>query len=187
MSKGKTKEFWWTKEKVLQMNDVRVAENLSLKEVGQKYGITHQRVQQLFKKFDISVRHRRKSQEIKDELFVKHKLIPRDILINLYIDQRLKLKEIAEILNASENVLKKSLQMHEIPKRKKPSHVPPSPLTYELLYKMYIEEKMTAREIAQKFGYATITVQRRLSFFGIKNNKYACGRRDLIKTRKSMK
>jgi len=172
MGKGKTKEFWWTKEKVLKMNDLRVAENLSLEEVGQKYGVRRQRVQQLFKKFGIPVRYRRKPQEVRDELFVKHKLIPKDTLIKLYVDQRLKMREIAKVLHISDQTLKKSLRMHEIPKRKKPLNRPPSPLTYDLLYKMYIEGKMTAKEIARKLGYATITVQRRLSFLEIKNNKY---------------
>lgn len=172
MRKGQTKEFWWTAEKVAAMDEVRRSENLTLEETGSRYEIKKQRVQQLFKRFGIEMSSRQVAERRKAERFLRLHLIPKETLTELYVDQKIKMVDLVKILNKSAEIIRKNLDFHGIPKRGRGHNPPPALLSYDLLYEMYIEKKMTARQIAEKLGQKLGTVQMRLSFLGLKNNRF---------------
>ncbi|MCA1640073.1 MAG: hypothetical protein LC768_17420, partial [Acidobacteria bacterium] len=85
--------------------------------------------------------------------------------------KKLPVKEITKTLKTSSGVLYRNLATHKTPKRIDEG-IEHSPLTGELLRRLYIEEGLTSTEIAHQLGYAPVTVRKRLSAYGIKNNKY---------------
>ena len=166
---GKTKESWWTAEKVQAMGNVYTDKGLTRKEVGKKYGISESRVRFLFRKFGIViVKH--KSQAIKNRRYNIRSLLPKEVLLELYVDKKLNVKEILKKPGINSRNFYKSLDIHGIPRRGMVGRTAPSPLTYDLLYDMYIEKKMTGKEVAKELGYAYGTISMRLSKLGIKKS-----------------
>ena len=144
---------------------------LTLREVGAQFGISKQRVEQLLNRAGISRRKNTESAESLKAWAAKKQSIPKGKLIELYVDKNLPIYKVLRELKTSAATLNEALDLYGIPRRDKYILVA-SPLTRELLHRLYIEEGLTASEIARKYGKATITVQKKLSKFGIKNNKY---------------
>ena len=165
MKKGHTREFWFNEEKVRTMGEL-YDDGFSLAEIGERHGISRQRVDQLFNKYGIE-RSKINSLKIAEKRFVRLKLIPKQVLVDLYSDKNIKIADIVERLKISYDNLYKNLTFHKIPRRHKGKQTPSS-LTYELLHKLYIEEGLKAHEIAEKLGKATKTIQNRLMEFRIK-------------------
>lgn len=140
---------------------------LSMKEVGLGFGITGQRVEQIIKKAGIQTRKYTRSNRLLEARKKKRKVLEKKLLLKLYNDTNLSLSEITEKLNVSHISLYKSLEYHNIPKRKK-TEFRVSKLTEEVLRQMYLEEDLTATEIARRLGFASITIKKRLSKFGIR-------------------
>ncbi len=101
----------------------------------------------------------------------RRRIVRKETLIELYVDKKLPLLKITETLKISSGVFYRSLKFHGIPKRIDEG-IEYSLLTRQLLHRLYIEEDLTSTEIARRLGYAPVTIRKRLSAYGIKNNKY---------------
>jgi predicted DNA-binding protein YlxM (UPF0122 family) len=78
----------------------------------------------------------------------KRKTLPEKLLVKLYKDERLRVEEITERFNISHASLYQSLELYNIPKRKTEGFEYSS-LIEDLLRRLYLEEGLTAREIAR--------------------------------------
>ena len=87
-------------------------ENLTLNEVAQKFGVTHQAVQFRLRKAGIPRRPRRP----------EWKPIEKKVLKKLYLDDVLTLKQIGELFGMDGNTVRRSILHHKIPTR---GHGPP--------------------------------------------------------------
>ena len=160
----------WSESDILKMADIYDG-GLTLREVGAQFGISKQRVEQLLNSAGIPRRKNTRSAKYLESRKKLKRSIPKEILIELYVEQKLPINKILRKLKTSATTLDETLDLYGIPKRDKYILVA-SPLNRELLHRLYIEEGLTASEIARRYGIATITVQKRLSKFGLKNNKY---------------
>ena len=140
---------------------------LSMREVGAEFGVTAQRVEQILKNAGVNRRKYTKSSTVLKARNRKRKILSKDLLLKLYSDERLPVPEILRRLDASRNSLYKSLEYHKIPKREI-EVIAYSALNEEILRWLYLKEDLTAAEIARELGFATITIKKRLSKFGIR-------------------
>lgn len=138
-----------------------------MREVSLEFGITAQRVEQILKKADVKRRKYTRSKRLLEARKRKRKILPKELLLKYYKDEKLPVSEILRRLKASRTSLYKSLEYHNIPKRETIG-IHNSPLTEDILRRLYLEEDLTATEIARKLGYATVTVKKGLSKFGIR-------------------
>ena len=145
-----------------------------MREVGLEFGITRQRVEQILKKADVKTRKFTISDKFLEGRKRKRKILPKELLLKVYKDENLPIEEIRRRLNTNSNSLYQSLEFHNIPKRKTEGfHY--SKLTEDVLRRLYLEEDLTATEVAGQLGYASITIKKRLSEFGIrKRDRQSC-------------
>lgn len=140
---------------------------LSMKEVSLQIGVTPQRVEQILKKAGVQTRKYTTSKRLLEARKRKRRILPKELLLKFYNEECLPISEIIEKLDVSLPSFYKSLEYHKITKRKTEG-IHYSSLTEELLRRLYLEEDLTAQEIAKKLGFAGITIKKRLSKFGIK-------------------
>ena len=163
----------WKKDEPLKLSqrDKRIIKlyesGLSMKEVALEFVISAQRVEQILKKAGVETRKYTRSYRLLQARRKKRKTLSAELLLKLYKDERLPVSEITERLNISHASLYQSLEFYNIPKRKTEGFEY-STLTEELLRGLYLEENLTAAEIAKKLGFASITIKKRLSKFGIR-------------------
>jgi hypothetical protein len=145
----------------------------SQREVGSKFGISGERVRQIFKKAGFKIRRhtesaklleaRKKSREI---------LIPREILEKIYVQEKRGVNFIIKTLKVGYPKICRSLDAYGIERRTNDEanllQVKNPELDEALLTELYHVEKLSADEIALRFGCAPITVRKRLRKFGIK-------------------
>lgn len=82
-----------------------------------------------------------------------HKVrIPKDILYDLYVNQKLSKKKIGEIYECGATTIDRRLIEYNISPRTTPNYKVSYKLDRELVIKMFIEKNMTICDIAQKFG-----------------------------------
>ncbi len=153
-------------EEIKQIIDLYES-GLSLEQVGDEFRISKQRVEQIFKKAGIETRRFTKSEKYIAGQKNRRKILPKNLLLKYYPDRSLSIGDVLEKLNASRNSLYKSLEFHQIPKRID-EKLEYSPLTRQLLRRLYIEEDLTSTEIARRLDYAAVTVRNRLSALGIR-------------------
>lgn len=165
MKKRRTKKFQFDEKKVREMGNL-YDDGFSTREVGKEYGVSGQYVIDLFKKYG-KERRRTMSPELIAKRFARLKLIPKETLLDLYVKKELAVGDILRELKTTAYFFYKSLKIHNIPCRHKPGNKSESPLT-KLLYKMYVEENLTAKEIARRLDCKPRTIQARLSSRGIK-------------------
>lgn len=140
---------------------------LSMREVGLEFGITRQRVEQILKKAGIRTRKFTTSDKFLEGRKRKRKILPKKLLLKVYKDEKLHIEEILQRLNTNSNSLYQSLEFHNIPKRKTEG-IQFSKLTEDVLRRLYLEEDLTATEVAGQLGYASVTIKKRLSELGIR-------------------
>lgn len=155
-----------TAEEVRKMADL-YEKRMSMTEVGAEFGISRQRVDQLFKKFGVKTRQQTASKTFIDAKRKNKRILPKEPLIELYVNQKLSIIEIAAALRATLYELYQSLAAHQIPKRTETGYTR-SRLSRELLQQLYLDEQMTADAIAGRLGYAPVTVKQKLWKLGIK-------------------
>ena len=160
----------WKKDEHLQ-RDYRIVElyksGMSMKEVGLEFGISAQRVEQILKKAGVETRKYTRSNRLLEARKRKRKSLSKQLLVRLYEDERLPVSEITEKLGVSHAKLYQSLEFYKIPRRKAEGFEY-SKLTEDVLRRLYLGEDLTASEIAEKLGFASITIKKRLSKFGIR-------------------
>jgi predicted DNA-binding protein YlxM (UPF0122 family) len=142
---------------------------LSMREVGLEFGVTRQRVQQILKDAGVETRNYTKSNRFFEVRKEKRKVVPKELLIKYYQDQSLSVREVIEKLGTNSVLLYKSLKFHNIPKRIEESSKN-SPLTREVLRRLYLEEGLTSSEIASRLGYSRFTIRNKLSQYGIRKS-----------------
>jgi predicted DNA-binding protein YlxM (UPF0122 family) len=157
-----------------QQNDTKIRRlielyesGLSMREVGARFSITRQRVEQILKKAGIRTRKFTISDKFLEGRKRKRKILPKELLLKFYRDEKLPIAEIRRRLNTNSNSLYKSLKFHNIPKRGAEGNQS-SKWSKDVLRRLYLEEDLTAVEIARKLGFAPNTIKKRLSEFGIK-------------------
>lgn len=87
---------------------IRLYENgMTLQEIGDRYGISRQRVQQRFKA--AALIHVRRPP--------KYTLIAKNRLATLYAGERLAIAKIGEVFGVKSHLIRQALEFHKIPKR----------------------------------------------------------------------
>lgn len=142
-----------------------------MKEVGLEFNISAQRVEQILKKAGVETRKYTRSNRLFKARGKKRKALPKELLLKLYKDEKRPVLEITEKLSVSHALLYQNLEFYNIPKRKTEGFEYSS-LTEDGLRRLYLEDDLTAKEIAQKLGFATITIKKRLSKFGIRKRDW---------------
>src|SRR5687768_15627104 len=106
-----------------------------MREVGLEFGISAQRVEQILKKAGVKKRKFTKSYKLLKARKEKRKILPKELLLNYYKNEKLSIAEILERLKVSRNLLYKSLECHKIPKRNEEG-ILSSKLTEEILRRL---------------------------------------------------
>src|SRR5687768_11933770 len=167
MQKGDSKKSSQRSDNEIQRLIQLYESGLTMKEVGAEFGITAQRVEQILKKAGVKKRKYTKSDRLLEARKRKRKILSKELLLKYYKDEKFTVGEILRRLKASRTSLYKSLKYHNIPKRETIG-IHNSPLTEDILRRLYLGEDLTATEIARKLGYATVTIKKGLSKFGIR-------------------
>lgn len=148
---------------------------LSLREVGEIYGLSRQRVHQILERHGIETRNYTET-ERKKRMF-EQKKIPKQTLQNLYLEQKLSINQIAKQFSISHGCVNDQIVAHDIPKRSyheqmKIMHSRVYPklqeITREKLYSLYVEKNNSRRQVAQFYECSIQAINNRLKKFGIK-------------------
>ena len=99
------------------MADLYVNEKLTLEKVGSAFLLDGSQVGLLFEKYGIATSEQSKSKKTKDKWLTGKNFIPKDILIDLYVNKKLMIIEIITQLDTTERVLYKILDFHGIPRK----------------------------------------------------------------------
>lgn len=160
----------WNEEKINELVTLYKS-GLPLSAIGEKYGITRQRIHQILKKADgkSQVADERKFQ--RQKRLIKARILEKDLLTEFYVTEGLSIKELQKRFNLGYKLIRKSLVYYRIPIRRG-NLLPKSVLTRDLLTKLYLDQNLTAGEIAARLGYQVITIKTRLSKLGIKKRTH---------------
>lgn len=143
-------------------------EGLSMREVGEKFNISRQRIERIFKKAGVETRKQTKSQTFLESLKKRRKkIVPKELILKYYKLEKMPVRDILKKLNITLPSFYKNLVYHDIERRISEGIVY-SRLTKSVLCRLYLEEKLTAKQIADKLGYSPVTVKNRLSKYGIR-------------------
>ena len=143
---------------------------LSYSEIGALYGISFQKVGYIFSKKGFKARKHTVSKRFRAAMDGKRKLIDREMLERLYVEERLSTMKIASLLGINQNLVYNNLIFYGIPLRPLENYAT-SELTPELLKRLYIDQNLTAQQIGDQLGFSVKTVRKRLNKFGIKKRK----------------
>jgi predicted DNA-binding protein YlxM (UPF0122 family) len=144
----------WTDEEIREM--ILLYEGgKSLFEVGQENNISGTRVGSIFKQVGFKTRKHTKSDRLLKKLLEK-----------LYVKEGLSFQKLEKKLKSTIEVIRRSLEFHQIPIRKK-GDLNFSPLTEDLLKNLYLDEKLSIEKIAAQFSLNKRTVTNYLSKYGI--------------------
>jgi predicted DNA-binding protein YlxM (UPF0122 family) len=139
----------------------------SFSEVGDEFGISPSRVEQLFRQHKIKTRRKTVSQKFLAAMQQRRIRLEREPLAELYLNEKLSIRRIAEKLGSTYDIVRSNLIAHRIPIRPLADHTT-SRLTPDILRPLYIDQNLTAAQIAERLGYSVLTVRKRLFLFGIK-------------------
>jgi predicted DNA-binding protein YlxM (UPF0122 family) len=148
---------------------------LSLREVGEIYNLSKQRVHQILERHGIETRNHTETERIKR--LQEEKRIPKRTLQNLYLKQKFSINQIAKQFSISHGCVKAQLVARDIPKRSfqeqmKILHSRLYPklqkITGEELYSLYVEKNYSGRRVAEFYGCSLQAINARLKKFGIR-------------------
>ena len=139
----------------------------SFAEVGIEFGISPARVEQLFRQHNVKTRPQTVSKKFLAAMQERRILLDQELLAELYLKEKLSISRIAARLGAKSDIVRSNLIACRIPIRPR-SRYTTTRLTPELLRPLYIEQNLTAGEIAGRLGYSVLTIRKRLFLFGIK-------------------
>lgn len=145
------------------LEDLYVAQNLTLAEVARRCGYRSPNpVRAALERHGIPVR--------RVTVRPRRVVLSRELLVELYANQGLTPKAIAELLgDYSATTVRNRLKRYGIPTRgpRYTKSTPMPELTEALLRQLYVEQRLRAREIAARLGYANAAVRRALRRHGI--------------------
>ncbi|MGC2234935.1 MAG: hypothetical protein WA584_02070 [Pyrinomonadaceae bacterium] len=140
---------------------------LSMEQVGEQFGISKQRVEQIFRKLGVETRRHTKTDKFLEGHKKRIKILPKELLVKYYKDEKLPVGEIIKSLKTSSSMFYKSLEFHNIPKRITEG-TRYSSLTEDVLRRLYLDEDLSSTEIATRLDYSSVTIRKRLSAYGIR-------------------
>ena len=113
-----------------------------------------------------------------------HKIrIPKKILYDLYVNQKLSKKKIGEIYNCGSTTIDRRLKEYDIPIRTTPNYKVSYELNRDEVLKMYLDDRMTIRKISEKLGIGMSGVrfflQRENIPTDLNNHKHKCDKKKL--------
>lgn len=155
-------------------------EGRSFSEVGDRFGISPSRVEQIFRQNNIKTRKKTVSKKFLKAMRNRRIILEKEVLAKLYLVEKLSIHKVAEKLKTSDHVVRSNLKAYGIPIRPLERYTT-SQLTPELLQSLYIDKNLTAPEIAERLGYSALTIGKKLSKFGIKKRSGTSGIRKLSK------
>ena len=141
----------------------------SFAEVGIEFGISPSRVEQLFRQHHVKTRPQTVSQKFLAAMRKRRVVLEKQPLADLYLQEKLSIQKIADRLATTFHIVRSNLIAHRIPVRPLENYTT-SRLTPEILRPLYIDQNLTAAQIAERLGYSILTIRKKLSVFGIKRN-----------------
>lgn len=151
----------------------------SLFEVGARFGLSTSRVEQIFLRNNIKTRRVTVSKKFRAAMRRRRVILDKALLIRFYIEEKLSIQRTAEKLNAGSHAVRRNLQDYGIPVRPVEQFTR-SRLTAELLETLYIDKNLTAAQVADRLGYATRTIGKKLSQLGIRKRDGAATARQSV-------
>ncbi len=98
--------------------------------------------------------------------------IDEEFLKNYYINQKLSTGAIAEIIGCNHVTVLNYLKKYNIPRRSKLGNRKPISISKEELIKLYQNDNITQKEIAEKYGHSRYGIQRWMKIYGIQSKDY---------------
>lgn len=126
--------------------------NLSLSKIAQMYGVTRQRMHQVYCEY----------KELYPELFSEAKSLPSKEEIEGYLARNMPLSKIAQSFGISQSRLRKLMQKYSLKKE-----LIKDRLTADELKRLYVESEMSDGEIAAMYGCSKNTVMKLRYTYGI--------------------
>jgi DNA-binding CsgD family transcriptional regulator len=144
--------------------ELYVGRGLSVDEVGQQVGISAQRVRNLLRAAGVALRP-----PPPRPLPPGLEPLTRELLVELYVEQRLTMAEVAERVGGSASRVGAALDQHGIPRRPRGSRSLPGlqPLSREVLIELYANERLGSVSIARRLGGHPSRILHALDRFGI--------------------
>jgi DNA-binding transcriptional regulator LsrR (DeoR family) len=131
-------------------------QRLTMEQIGDRYGVTAQRVQQVLAKANIPRNPRPES----------GKGIHRDVLAKLYLVEKLPIEEIAAKLQVPPSRVRNQVKRHGLRRRRIVDRFA-EPLTRERVEEVYVRQGKTQVEAAAELGMSTVPFLALLRKFGI--------------------
>lgn len=100
------------------------------------------------------------------------KIIPEPELRKLYLDQKLSTDSVGNIFGCNHVTVLNYLKKYNIPRRAKLGLRKPIEISKEDLSKLYIDQKLTQKQIANKLGHSVYGIERRMKIYEIKGRTY---------------
>ena len=163
----KTKKYAIRSEDEIKRMKSSYDEGKTLSEVGVLFGLSRARVGQIFRLNNFKIRKKTASMKFAKAMGKRRIILDRKLLVDLYTHQKLSMQKIAAQLSTSGDVVHRNLRNYKISIRTREIYYK-SRLTPELLRRLYIDENLTAAEIAKRLNYSISSIGKNLKKFGIK-------------------
>ena len=147
----------------------------SLQQIGDSYGLSRVRVQQILERAGCPRRRKMPADKPTRPPRKPVEILDKDILTELYVRNRISLTGIMRQLGTTRYVIDLSLKHHKIKLRTRDENrriqIKCPELDRAALYKLYIEDGLTAEVIAKRFGFVKSTIRVMLWRHGIRKHK----------------
>ncbi len=97
------------------------------------------------------------------------KNIPKSRLFHLYIKKKLSTGDIGKIFNCDHVTVLNYLKKYNIPRRSRLGTRKPVKIAKKVLFNLYNKQKLTQKQIAQRFGHSRYGIQRWMKIYNIKS------------------
>ena len=178
MAKSKTVRKYnkWNESKIEQL--IRLYESgKTLREVGEIYNISRERVRQLFESVSYKPRTLTVSELYKESIKksgIKRRIVlPKKELERMYLKEKFTINNIARQLKCSFMTVHNNLVRLGIPLRSREEvaklfNTKHPELTKDVLYQLYIVENKSRAEIGKLSGYSTANIAKLITKYGIR-------------------
>lgn len=139
-------------------------EKKSLPEIGKIFSVHHEKVRRLMIKYNIPLRSRLESQNMRKKLKVS-----KSELYELYWKKEMKLRDIAKLFDVSSHAVFREFNKYKIPRRtySEAKAIQRRKISSEELKRLYIKEKKSLRELGGYVKTRPTTIKRMLTELGV--------------------
>lgn len=141
----------WTADEIKKMIALYLDKELSLAEVGAEFGLSPTRIKRILVQNKVQIRKRTNSQKLYASFEKKRTILERETLRKLYTVDGLSLEKIADRLGTSYAVVERNFKAYGL-KRRAPGRYAPASLTRELLEELYLRQRLTVPQIAERLA-----------------------------------